>query len=43
MNSYNPFATAFSAAVAELTSDNARRYYSQRAQAGMQSVLMLVV
>jgi hypothetical protein len=43
MNSYNPFATAFSAAIAELTSGNAKRYYSQRAQQDIQAVLVFIV
>jgi hypothetical protein len=43
MNTYNPFATAFQAAISELTSDNAKRYYSLRVQADMQSVMVLVM
>jgi hypothetical protein len=43
MNTYNPFATAFSAAIAELTSPEAKRYYSSKVQQDIQTVFLLVV
>jgi hypothetical protein len=38
--SYNPFSTAISSAIAELTSDDAKLYYSLRAQQDIQTVLV---
>jgi hypothetical protein len=43
MNSYNPFASAFAAAMTELTSDNAKRYYLVRAQQDLQTSFVLIL
>jgi hypothetical protein len=43
MNTYNPYTAALSAAVSELTSENARRYYSLRSAQDIQTILVLIV
>jgi hypothetical protein len=43
MKRYSPFASALSAAISELTSDQATRYYSIRAQQDIQTTLELVL
>jgi hypothetical protein len=43
MKRYSPFASALSAAISELTSDQATRYYSIRAQQDIQTTLDLVL
>lgn len=43
MSNYNPFKSVFSLAIAELTSDSARAYYSHRAQSDIQTTLEFVV
>jgi hypothetical protein len=42
MKSYNPFASAFRAAVSELTSDQAKRHYINRAQQDLQTIFVLI-
>jgi hypothetical protein len=41
-NRYSPFASAFRAAVSELTSDQAKRYYINRTQQDLQTSLIVI-
>jgi Rho termination factor, N-terminal domain len=43
MKRYNPFASALSAAISEITSDHAKRYYINRAQQDLQTIFVLIL
>ncbi|HEY9825224.1 MAG TPA: hypothetical protein V6D19_07235, partial [Stenomitos sp.] len=43
MSNYNPYISALKTAAAELTSDEAKAYYSLRAQQDIQTAFVLIV